>query len=588
MSTAPDLILHWLMRTGLEASLLVFLVLALRWTLGRHLGPRWRVALWTLVGIKLLIPATLTFLPGIGQWWQVAAPADTPPAAASITTAIDPVTETEGLVATAPAPAMEAVASATSPAVSLNWPLLIIAVWLIGALTLLTSMLRRQWCFAKAMQSQVCDDPELNALLRNTAFEIGLQRPLVAVVSKTNVTPAVFGIRRPCLLLPVDWQQRFDAASLRHILLHELEHVRFGDVLWNWMAAVLSALHWFNPLVWIARSAFQSDRELRCDADTVARLQGDERLAYGHTLLNVEQQFHAAPAVAGLAPCVRNHPTLRQRITMITQPTARKTWLNSLLIATTALLVCLSFGSAQADGERGRDGDKPREGARDGDKPRERARDGDKSREGARDGDKPREGVRPGDKPRECARDGDKPREGARDGDKPREGARDGDKPREGVRPGDKPREGARDGDKPREGARDGDNPREGARDGDKPREGARDGDKPREAARDGDKPREGARDGDNPREGARDSGSAAMSREIQQLNRIYVAYDKDANDKVTFQEWLAMKNGEMDRAREKRERGWFDEADANRDEAVSLEEFRDWKLSQGNGGRDR
>ena len=76
------------------------------------------------------------------------------------------------------------------------------------------------------------------------------------------------------------------------------------------------------------------------------------------------------------------------------------------------------------------------------------------------------------------------------------------------------------------------------------------------------------------------------MSREVQQLNRIYGAYDKDADNKVTFKEWLAMKNGEMDRAREKREEGWFDDADANRDETVSLEEFIDWKLSQGNGRR--
>ena len=38
---------------------------------------------------------------------------------------------------------------------------------------------------------------------------------------------------------------------------------------------------------------------------------------YGHTLLRIQETFFAPPAIAGLAPCVRNHPTLRQRILMI-------------------------------------------------------------------------------------------------------------------------------------------------------------------------------------------------------------------------------------------------------------------------------
>jgi len=78
------------------------------------------------------------------------------------------------------------------------------------------------------------------------------------------------------------------------------------------------------------------------------------------------------------------------------------------------------------------------------------------------------------------------------------------------------------------------------------------------------------------------------MSAEVRQLTRIYGAYDKDGDSKVSFDEWLSMKDGEMDRSRKKREKGWFDDADSNGDDTVSLEEFKDWKLSQGNGRRDR
>ena len=163
-----------------------------------------------------------------------------------------------------------------------------------------------------------------------------------------GTTPAVVGIRQPQILLPEDWQSRFDQRSLRHVLLHELLHVKQHDLLWNWAAIAVQALHWFNPLVWFVVSRFQSDRELRCDAGALDLLSPTERLDYGHTLLRIQETFSAPPAMAGLAPCVRNHPTLRQRITMITTPTTRQPLLQILLVLTLSVLVSYSFTTARA------------------------------------------------------------------------------------------------------------------------------------------------------------------------------------------------------------------------------------------------
>ena len=163
-----------------------------------------------------------------------------------------------------------------------------------------------------------------------------------------GTTPALVGIRQPKLLLPKDWQTRFDQRSLRHVLLHELIHVKQHDLLWNWAATAMQALHWFNPLVWFVVSRFQSDRELRCDAGALDILSPTERLDYGHTLLHIQETFFAPPAIAGLAPCVRNHPTLHQRILMITRPTTRQPWLHALLVSTLSVLIGYSFTTARA------------------------------------------------------------------------------------------------------------------------------------------------------------------------------------------------------------------------------------------------
>ena len=56
---------------------------------------------------------------------------------------------------------------------------------------------------------------------------------------------------QPCILLPEDWGERFNEGSLRHVLLHELLHIKNHDLIWNWASVAVQALHWFNPLVWL-------------------------------------------------------------------------------------------------------------------------------------------------------------------------------------------------------------------------------------------------------------------------------------------------------------------------------------------------
>ena len=59
----------------------------------------------------------------------------------------------------------------------------------------------------------------------------------------------VTGWRRPTILLPLELREELRGERLRHVLLHELCHVRGGDLRLNGVLAVLQALHWFNPLV---------------------------------------------------------------------------------------------------------------------------------------------------------------------------------------------------------------------------------------------------------------------------------------------------------------------------------------------------
>ena len=446
MSLWTHLTQDWLLRTTLEGSVLILMVLALARALGGRLGPRWRVILWSLVGLKLLIPAFVPGMPGLGNWFRH-----------SVAESVVPVTvfRSEAMVTADVATSALANSGVMAAESGALWATLPVAAWGVGAILFFLSIVWRQRRFEKRAGLQPCRDARLLGRVREVARELRVCQDFHTVLGPAGGTPAVCGVTHGRLILPCDWEARFDPAALRLILMHELEHIRRHDVLLNWVAAFVNAVHWFNPIVWLAVSRFQSDRELLCDAHTLSRLAPSERFDYGRTLLRVQGEFLPAPAIAGVAPCVRNHPTLQQRIQMITNPVRKNAWLNALLVPGVAGIIAISFGSATADeNQPPREGDRPREGERENDIPREGGREMERPREGGREGDLPRGGGREMERSREGGREGDLPREGGREMERPREGGREGDIPREGGREMERPREGGREGDLPREGGR--------------------------------------------------------------------------------------------------------------------------------------
>ena len=437
-----DALLHWLLRTSLEASLLILAVLGLRLMLGARLSPAWRIGLWLLVGTKLMLPAFIPAGFGLGAWFQSdktdrksdASGAPIVSSVESVRTAdvADPQTASDSLGGVAESTWMPSRYDLAA------------GLWLMGALSVFAAALYRQRRFDLTIrQRPIGTAPLLRDLLGNLCQKAGIHQFVRIILMPASTTPAVVGIVQPRILLPEDWERRFDERSLRHVLLHELLHVKHHDLIWNWAATMVQAFHWFNPLVWFVVSRFQADRELRCDAGALELLSPTERLDYGHTLLRIQETFFAPPAMAGLAPCVRNHPTLRQRIHMVAHPPDRQPVLQLLLVLTLSALVCYSFTTALGAEKEVPAKERTREGVRTPSTeqpkteagkaaPTERSRKGDAKKPDASEGDggTKKTGPRDGEGSNKTGmRDGEKPRTGDRDDEGRRKtGARDGDK----------------------------------------------------------------------------------------------------------------------------------------------------------------
>lgn len=96
-------------------------------------------------------------------------------------------------------------------------------------------------------------------------------------------TPFVLGFFLPKIYLPGD----ISAEEWEYIVMHERCHIRRGDHVTRVLAFAALALHWFNPLVWLAFILSGKDMELSCDEAVIRSLGPQIRGAYSASLLSL-------------------------------------------------------------------------------------------------------------------------------------------------------------------------------------------------------------------------------------------------------------------------------------------------------------
>ncbi len=98
-------------------------------------------------------------------------------------------------------------------------------------------------------------------------------------------SPFLLGILRPSIYLPSGMDER----QMDYVLAHEHAHLRRGDHIWKPLGYLLLAVHWFNPLVWVAYWLFCRDIETACDERVVRSMGVEDKKAYSMALLTCSQ-----------------------------------------------------------------------------------------------------------------------------------------------------------------------------------------------------------------------------------------------------------------------------------------------------------
>jgi len=246
-------ILPELFDMSVAAGWLVLAVLIVRTLLKK--APRALVCvLWALVGIRLVCP--FSFESGLSLIPR------TEPVTISAASFRFPVA---GTTVETPSQVVDIYyESGIAPSIHPDGVMAVLGVlWLVGVFAMLAYMLISYICLRVRVREA--------AFLRDNIYEC----------DSIN-TPFVLGVFRPKIYLP----SAMNEGDSELVIAHETAHLRRLDHIWKPMGFVILALHWFNPLVWLAYVLLCRDIEFACDEKVIKQLGADIKKPYSEALIN--------------------------------------------------------------------------------------------------------------------------------------------------------------------------------------------------------------------------------------------------------------------------------------------------------------
>jgi beta-lactamase regulating signal transducer with metallopeptidase domain len=168
-------------------------------------------------------------------------------------------------------------------------------------------------------------------LRRKTATAVRLEGNVYGLDGA--VSPFVLGIFKPKVYIPFSLREH----EKPYILRHETIHLKRRDHLVKLFAFLILAVHWFNPLVWLAFIMMGRDMEMSCD-ERVLSDTGAAAADYGTSLLS----FALVMPRAVLPPAF-GETGVKERVRNIL-----KFKKPGIILSIAAIVLCVAFAAACA------------------------------------------------------------------------------------------------------------------------------------------------------------------------------------------------------------------------------------------------
>ncbi|MBR0598777.1 M56 family metallopeptidase [Sinanaerobacter chloroacetimidivorans] len=302
------------------------------------LTPKWHVAIWLVLALRLLIPglpeSNVSIFNTVPRADHVQIVENT------IENSTDSTVNEQAMAGRftvkAPITGVERKGEFTVRKQLSDW---ILYGWAAGMTVMAAYLMGVSVVFGRrARKLPLCSDRELFNLFEECKREAGIQSDRITLRMGSN-TPMLQGILRPVILIP----EGYTYQELRHILLHELCHYKHKDIWINILCCIILCIYWFNPVLWICFFVIRRDLEMLCDYRAI-EITG-ERKAYATVLLRTalrKNQF-----IFATTSMQNGEKEVSKRIRSIALSKKPKRWItiSAFLLLLVIAAICLTNGS---------------------------------------------------------------------------------------------------------------------------------------------------------------------------------------------------------------------------------------------------
>ena len=277
----PEKLFTGFLQVSLTTGILILLLKLLSMLFRKNIAAKWNYWIWLILAVRLVLPFHITLpvspvelrMPNL-EWSTTVKETPAQPTPNATVTA-------NPAIAAGP---QQKITTLDDKQASVPVMKVTMIFWLLGCSGLLAYQFVGYQAFRKkALRwSTAPANPQITVALQNAATELGVHQEVAIYISEGIASPLMIGFVQPKLLLP---SEDYSQTDLSFILRHELTHCKRNDLWYKLLLVFATAVHWFNPLVWLMARDANADLEMSCDDEVLRGIGLDGRRAYSETIL---------------------------------------------------------------------------------------------------------------------------------------------------------------------------------------------------------------------------------------------------------------------------------------------------------------
>ncbi|AZV57458.1 M56 family metallopeptidase [Clostridium sp. AWRP] len=233
----------------------------------------------------------------------------------------------------------------------INYKSILFFIWLMGIVFFIANTLYEIRKIQLIKKNAISNkDSNFNNILNSCLNIMNINKSVSLMYPYKSINPCLCGLIKPTIFIPQNIIKNISEDEFKHIIIHELCHLKRKDLLINWIIIILNTVYWFNPIIRYGFYKMKQDCETSCDAYALRYLGIDRNINYGNTIIKILQLENNSPSLITSAPMAVNNSEIKRRITMISKhkKSSLKNIICGILVITAITTVGLTSGISKA------------------------------------------------------------------------------------------------------------------------------------------------------------------------------------------------------------------------------------------------